>query len=137
MDSRAGRALVVQVGGELDMVTTPWLQQILDERLGTSPPRRLVLDLTGVTFLGCPGLTLLIRLQQQSCAGGIQLALVGTGSPAVQLPLRLTGLLPQFDIHDSVPHALNDRPDPQQPTTPAQGTPAGFELARAVADAVL
>jgi anti-anti-sigma factor len=60
-------AIVIVVAGELDYAATPSLRSAIADALGRLSNRPLVLDLTGVTFLGSAGLaTLLVPRQGTS-----------------------------------------------------------------------
>jgi anti-anti-sigma factor len=61
---------VVQVTGEIDLNSAPWLQEQLLSILRASGPRLLV-DLSGVSFIDCAGLRMLLATrrsaEQQAC----------------------------------------------------------------------
>jgi anti-anti-sigma factor len=103
----APRVIVVHVRGELDMSTAPELDHVLDSLLVGQLPRRLVLDLTELRFLGSHGVAALIRLHNQTAtaAGPGVLRLAGL-RPAVIRVLTLTAALALFDLHDNVEDAL-------------------------------
>lgn len=97
-------ATVVAVIGELDMLTTPLLESRVIDELAEGPAA-LVLDLSGVTFLGSSGLALLVQTRERATERGIRLRLVA-GSQPVNRPLTATGLDSLFDIVDSRDAAL-------------------------------
>jgi anti-sigma B factor antagonist len=97
-------AVVLQVEGEVDALTTPLLTEQINEQLGNDPVT-IVLDLDRVTFLGSSGLAGLINAKDQATQRGIQLRLVCTAH-AVLRPLAATGLADQFNIYDDVATAL-------------------------------
>ncbi|MGW8358931.1 STAS domain-containing protein, partial [Streptomyces wedmorensis] len=66
----------LRLAGELDLATVPLLQQAAATALGTRP-RRLRLDLTGLTFCDQTGLRALHRLTRQAHAAHISLRLTG------------------------------------------------------------
>jgi anti-anti-sigma factor len=103
----APRVIVAQVRGELDMYSAPELEHVLGSLLVGPLPRRLVLDLTELRFLGSHGVAALIRLHNQTAtaAGPDVLRLVGL-RPAVIRVLTLTGALGLFDVHDNAEGAL-------------------------------
>ena len=85
---------VVQVGGELDMLTAPTLTEFLARALA-SGPRGLVIDITEVTFLGSSGLRAL--LDGQHLAGeATRLALAVTPRGAARRSLEVSRLLELF-----------------------------------------
>jgi anti-anti-sigma factor len=89
--------LVVHVAGELDMLTGPSLQDHLSKLLATQP-ERLIIDLSGVSFLGSTGLEVLIKTKQTAAQQGTTLQLGGTHQRAVARPLEITGLACLFQI---------------------------------------
>ncbi len=95
--------VVVSVAGELDMATVPVLEEYVRLRAGDAS-RVLVLDLSGVTFLGSTGINLLIALQADCAAAGAELRLVAT-TKAVLQPLALTDLTGHFTIVAAVGEA--------------------------------
>jgi len=101
----AGHA-VIQVGGEVDMLTSPQLRSaVLDQFEPDSGVELVVLDLDGVTFLGTSGLAVLIEVREAAHAAGIELRLACTARRVLR-PLTIAGLIPLFDIHDTVERAL-------------------------------
>lgn len=101
-DVSAG-VVVVAVAGELDMATAPVVDEYVRRRLG-GVSRALVLDLSGVTFLGSTGINLLIALGTECEAVGAELRLVAT-TKAVLHPLELTDLTDHFTIVTAVSEA--------------------------------
>jgi anti-sigma B factor antagonist len=102
-------AVVVSVRGELDLATVPVLRERL-ERLGEAspPPSPVVVDLSGVTFIGSAGLALLVELHNQCEERGVRLALVATGT-VVPRAIQVTALDEVFSIHSSLDEALETR----------------------------
>ena len=105
-DEPAGWILVVRIRGALDIATVPPLRTVLDRRLRSSRPCRLVLDLTTVTLLSSAALRLLIELHRGARIHDRHLILTGIGNPVVHRPLRMSGLLALFDTRPTVEHAL-------------------------------
>lgn len=95
---------VLEVGGEVDMVTSPHLRSaVLDQfAAGTE---LVVLDLDGVTFLGTSGLAVLIEVREAAHAAGVELRIACTARRVLR-PLSIAGLVPLFDVHDTVEQAL-------------------------------
>jgi anti-sigma B factor antagonist len=106
------RALVAQVRGELDMSSAPALEQVLSTVLMESSPRRLVLDMSELRFLGSHGIAVLIRLHNTTTAAGPTALRLAGLRPAVARVLTLTGVLALFDVHDSVESAVADADAP-------------------------
>ena len=85
-------SVVVQAGGELDMLTAPRLSAQLDQAEAiVVPPAPVVLDLTGITFLGSAGLAVLLRHHERCAELGSTLR-IRAGGRAVIRPLAMTAL---------------------------------------------
>lgn len=98
--------VVIQVGGEVDMLTSPQLRlAVLDQFEPDSGVELVVLDLDGVTFLGTSGLAVLIEVREAAHTAGVELRLACTARRVLR-PLTIAGLIPLFDIHDTVERAL-------------------------------
>ena len=98
-------AVVLRVGGELDLLTVPDLQARVYEAVGATSGA-VVADLTEVQFLSSSGLTLLLGLQSDLTARGRPLRLVVGGSKAVSRPLLITGLDRLLELHADLDAAL-------------------------------
>lgn len=103
----AAGQVVVEVGGEVDMLTSPQLRRVVLDRLG-SGAELVVLGLDAVTFLGTSGLAVLIEVREAAHAAGVELRLACTQRRVLR-PLAIAGLVPLFDIHDTVDLALASR----------------------------
>lgn len=79
---------IVEPHGELDLATVETLRGALD---GIEDPRRLVLDLRGLTFIDSTGLHVLVALDGRAQRDGFQLAIVAPAAPADQA-IRMSGL---------------------------------------------
>lgn len=97
-------SVVLHVEGEVDTLTAPTLDTAVAKQLNTAPTN-LVLDFTGVSFLGSSGLAVLIRAANTAAERDIRLTLV-TESRAVLRPLHVTRTAEHFTIHSSVETAL-------------------------------
>ena len=91
--------VTVTVVGEVDTFTAPVLRSTLDSQL-EQQPSELVIDLSGVQFLGSAGLAVLVETQKSSRAKDVGLRLIAT-TRAVTRPLEVTGLIDLFTIADS------------------------------------
>jgi anti-anti-sigma factor len=100
---RAGVA-VVSVHGELDLLATSALQACLSD-LRARGPARSVADLTGLAFLDCACLGVLVRHCKEIRGQGGSFALAAP-QPAVYKILAVTGLLDWFEVHDTVGEAV-------------------------------
>lgn len=101
---RVDDVVIVRVGGEVDMLTTPMFTTVVGEQLATAPAM-LVLDLSGVGFLGSSGLAALVGAREQAQSQSIGLRLV-SADHAVLRPLTATGLAELFDIYPDLDTAL-------------------------------
>jgi anti-anti-sigma factor len=85
-------SVVVRAGGDLDILTAPRLSAQLDfAEAIVVPPAPVVLDLTGLKFLGSAGLSVLLTHHERCNALGSRLEIV-PGDRAVTRPLAMTGL---------------------------------------------
>jgi anti-sigma B factor antagonist len=96
---------VVCVDGELDMVSAPVLRRELQTQLrqGFSA---VVLDLSGVTFMGSSGLAVLAEARTWATEAQVALRVVAHG-PMVRRPMELTGLNRLVATFGSVAEALD------------------------------
>ena len=84
-----GHPTVVVIKGELDVASAPTLEGVLAlPNIRRAPS--LVLDLTGVTFMDCAGLGLLIGARKRIARHGVR-ARFGPASAAVRRVTALTG----------------------------------------------
>lgn len=98
--------VVLAVGGEVDMLTSPQLRSAVLDRLEPGAGIELVvLDLDAVTFLGTSGLAVLIEVREAAHTAGVELRIVCTARRVLR-PLSIAGLIPLFDIHDTLDAAL-------------------------------
>jgi len=82
----------VAVAGEIDLASRDVLRVRLHNVLSTLHPRRIEVDLAGVTFLDCSGLTVLVVLGQAAARSGCRLRITNP-QPLVRRILELTGVL--------------------------------------------
>jgi anti-sigma B factor antagonist len=101
---KTDKAAVVAVAGEVDVYTSPLLQERLVEVLrgGSSS---IVLDLSAVTFLDSTGLGVLITGLKRCRSADGDLVLVTT-QPNVLKVLEITGLNDVFQIYELVDDAI-------------------------------
>jgi anti-sigma B factor antagonist len=93
-----GRATVIAVSGELDLASSPALQEELD-RVAGSDSQLLIIDLRELDFMDSTGLSILIRAHQAAEEAGHRLAIVN-GSRQVRRLLSLTGVADRLTIVD-------------------------------------
>lgn len=125
----AGGASLLELRGDLDILAVATLSDRLDEITGAQGVD-LVVDLRGVTFIDCAGLSLLSRARHRIRRRGGRLRLTGVSERgAVARLLRMTGLTCDFEtVSDDataaeavaqdalVPDAIGDAADAGQAT---------------------
>lgn len=102
-----GEATLVDLEGEIDLHTAPELKAALLD-VGSSPSARVVLDLSGVSFIDSTGIGALVGALKKTREAGGQLAFVGAKS-RVQRVFQIAGLwkaLPFYDSRDAALAAL-------------------------------
>ncbi len=96
---RQGAATVISVSGELDLASSPALQEELDRAAG-SDSQTLIIDLRELDFMDSTGLSVLVRAHQRTEEQGRQLAMV-KGPQQVQRLLSLTGVADRLTLVDT------------------------------------
>ncbi|MHA3701235.1 STAS domain-containing protein [Jatrophihabitans sp. YIM 134969] len=91
-----GDAVTVRVAGELDMATAPALGAALD-RLAERAPALVVVELSGVTFLGSAGLGVLVQARRDLAAAGSRLVLAKANDAVLRL-FQITHLESAFEF---------------------------------------
>jgi anti-anti-sigma factor len=99
-----GSVAVLHVTGEVDMETEPMLRESLAMALAPAPAA-LVVDLTGVTFFASSGLHVLVDLQHDMTARGLEMRVVAD-SRIVLRPMAITGVDQLVTVVSSVDQAL-------------------------------
>lgn len=99
---------VLTVGGEIDLLTAPALQEAIDGVVAQGPPA-LVIDLSAVDFLASAGLKLLAATHEK-ISESAQFAVVARG-PATRRPMQLTGLDKIFSVYPTLDDALTELQD--------------------------
>jgi anti-anti-sigma factor len=98
-----GDLAIVVVHGELDFYYAPGLRDQLGPAADAG--RHLILDLAGVRFCDCAGLSLFLRLQQRTAAAGGSLHLAAV-SASVRRVITATRLSDVFPVTASVADAI-------------------------------
>ncbi|MGH3518221.1 MAG: STAS domain-containing protein, partial [Haloechinothrix sp.] len=103
----ADGVVVVQVAGELDLLTTPRLAAVLAPQVA-STAEVIVLDLSQVDFLSTAALSHLLWARRHTAYRGQELRLV-TGPPCVQRALAIVDLTGQgrFATYPALAAALS------------------------------
>ncbi len=96
-------AVVLSVGGEVDLLTAPELEQTIAAELDRGP-KVLVVDLSEVSFLASAGMSVLIGANQ-AAGERTRLRLVATGNATLR-PMEMTGIAGEFSIHSTRAQAL-------------------------------
>jgi len=98
LSTRTGEDGVVTVTatGEVDALTAPTFRLVLDSQLRRRPPE-LVVDLSGIRFLGSAGLTVLVDAHRAASDRDVALRLIAT-TRAVIGALTVTGLIDWFTV---------------------------------------
>jgi anti-sigma B factor antagonist len=99
-----GSAVVIVLGGELDLASSPRLEQSL-EQVWTTDADPLVIDLRELEFMDSTGLSIIVRAQQRMTEDGRQLSIV-RGSQQVQRLLDLTGVAERLRLVDTPEEVL-------------------------------
>src|SRR3954447_11250739 len=91
-ETRGGPLVVLT--GELDISTAVELRECLVSLVG----RRVTLDFSGVTFMDCTTIGVLVAARNRSDAVGAELVLQNVGSSEMRL-LEITGVAAHLDVH--------------------------------------
>lgn len=107
---------VLQVSGELDLVTSPGLRQHIHDVVAEGR-HSLVLDLSEVLFCDSSGVGVLIAARRliRSCQGSLRLILPAQGAAEgshVNRVLGALGVRRLFDVHPDLASAVEDEAGP-------------------------
>jgi anti-sigma B factor antagonist len=126
---RGDVVVVVSLRGELDLSGASSLQACL-RGIRWQARARSVADLTGLAFIDCACLGVLVSYCKEIRGRGGGFALAGP-RPAVRKILSVTGLLSWFEVHDTVEEASTDAGAQRSAiiqATPAVSRPCGVPL---------
>ncbi|WP_328464319.1 STAS domain-containing protein [Actinoplanes sp. NBC_00393] len=87
---RAPDEVVIQLAGEIDVLTVSELSTVVNELL-PEPPARIILDMAGVTFCDSQGLGTLVVLSRKAQHAQSVLSLTNVGEFLMRV-LDITGL---------------------------------------------
>ena len=93
------QAVVIGVSGELDLASSPALEQELDRHMGLGT-ELVIVDLRQLEFMDSTGLSVLVRAHQRATESGQRFAVV-RGPQQVQRLLSLTGVADRLTMVDS------------------------------------
>lgn len=100
-------ALVVRVVGEVDLATAGTLETSLAGITASAPPPlRLIVDLSGVSFMGSAGLTILVSTSKDTDARGVRLCVVAPVNSRAHHVLDIAGLIDMLSVADDLDEAL-------------------------------
>jgi anti-sigma B factor antagonist len=94
---------VLSIGGEIDLVTAPALEEAIGGVVAENPTA-LIIDLSGVEFLGSVGLKILAATYEK-LGSSAEFGVVARG-PATRRPIHLTGLDKTFPLYPTLDDAL-------------------------------
>lgn len=95
---------VLSISGEIDLVTAPALEEAIGGVVADNPSA-LVVDLSGVEFLGSVGLKILAATYEK-LSRSAEFGVVAR-NPATRRPIHLTGLDKTFPLYPSLDDALS------------------------------
>jgi anti-sigma B factor antagonist len=98
-------AIVIVIGGELDLASAPRLDEEVQTAL-SSEAETLILDLRELAFMDSTGLSVLVRAHQAAEDAGRRLIVV-QGPAQVARLLSLTGVAERLTVVDSPEDALS------------------------------
>ena len=115
-DGEQGGWAVLQVSGEMDLVTSPVLRQRVHDAVADGR-RSLVVDLSGVLFCDSSGVGVLIATRRliRSCQGELRLILPAQGAvdgSHVNRVLGALGVRRLFDVYPDVDAAVDEESSP-------------------------
>ncbi|MFB6398210.1 STAS domain-containing protein [Polymorphospora lycopeni] len=119
------------MAGEIDLATAPALRDRLLTLLHDQRPAVLIVDLAGVTFLDCAGISALIGVRNAAGETGCQIW-IAYPQPFVRRVLEVTGLLGIFTAPIEQPQRLPARseyPPRSRPAPVAAAEPPGVVAA--------
>ncbi|WP_436499127.1 STAS domain-containing protein [Actinokineospora sp. HUAS TT18] len=103
---RHGSTDVLRARGEIDLGTVDVFHEALDQVM-VERPTKLVVDLTGVEFLGSCGISALATTRRRCVEQAVELRVVATNPPVLRI-LAVTGMDSLLAIFNSV-DAATDR----------------------------
>ncbi|MGI5195909.1 STAS domain-containing protein [Streptomyces sp. CA-288835] len=115
-DGEQGGWAVLQVSGEMDLVTSPVLRQRVHDAVADGR-RSIVVDLSEVLFCDSSGVGVLIATRRliRSCQGELRLILPAQGAvdgSHVNRVLGALGVRRLFDVYPDVDAAVDDESSP-------------------------
>jgi anti-anti-sigma factor len=121
----------VAVIGEIDLVTAALLRAGLLSVISTGHPQWIEVDLSGVPFLDCSGLGVLVVVRQAAARAGCHLR-IADPQPIVRRVLEMTGLLGFLTWDPAGPDHVREDAGTGARTHGTAGTDIGAGSSRAV-----
>jgi anti-anti-sigma factor len=106
---RSAKPIVVRLRGELDVSNLDELRGVFD-RLLRAVPQPIVVDLSGLRFADCAGISVLVATRNRLAAHGLDLKMTSP-QPIVRRLLALTGMDTLFQLGEDGHHASRTRTD--------------------------
>jgi anti-anti-sigma factor len=101
--------IIVRLRGELDVSNLDELRSVFDALLRAGP-RPIVVDLSGLIFADCGGMSVLVAMRSRLAGHGHDLR-VTSPQPIVRRLLTLTGMDTLFRLGEDEHHATRTRTD--------------------------
>ncbi|MDT5207108.1 MAG: hypothetical protein QOD34_3744 [Mycobacterium sp.] len=103
---RSGLAVIISAGGELDASNdATWRRLLSEASAAAGAPGPLVIDTSGLDFMGCCAYAALAEASERSRERGIEMRLV-SNQPVVARVVRACGLSDLLPVDSSVDEAL-------------------------------
>ncbi len=99
-----GNVKLLRLDGKLDVHSTPAVLALMGE-LTADNYINMVIDMRQVAFISSYGVGAMVTILKSIRERGGHLKLAAL-RPEVKVPFEITGLMPQFEIHDSVENAI-------------------------------
>jgi anti-sigma B factor antagonist len=136
--SRCPGYVVVALRGEIDKTHAAWLARALSA--AAAPGSRVIVDLEGLAFIDCSGLSAMVSAWKQARQAGGELRLAAPQQLVLHLLslTDLTGLLPVFASVDQAANGNGRPPAPRwlaRDQADGETSPGNGEVHRAVDDA--
>jgi anti-sigma B factor antagonist len=112
---------ILDVTGDINLTYSPEVRKALLRELRENHTTRVVVNLKGVRYIDSSGIASLVEALKASRDTGSRLILFGL-SPIAYEVLRLSKLVPLFEIYDNEEQALEAKPA-QTPNQTAEGQP--------------